>query len=76
MTAGSVQFGMSSIPNGGFLPLTLYVLSIIIHNSEHDYPGASEKGKTATDNESYKRVIPGIGEEATLFPIGSTSKGD
>ena len=33
-------------------------------------------GKTAMDKESYQRVIPRIREDATLFPIGITSKGD
>ena len=33
-------------------------------------------GKTAMDKESYQRVIPRIREDATLFPVGSASKGD
>ena len=33
-------------------------------------------GKTAMDKESYHRVIPRIREDATLFPIDPTSKGD
>ena len=28
------------------------------------------------DKESYQRVIPRIREDATLFPVGSASKGD
>ena len=33
-------------------------------------------GKTAMDKESYHRVSPRIREDATLFPIDPTSKGD
>ena len=33
-------------------------------------------GKSAMDKDSYQRVIPMIREDASLFPIGSASKGD
>ncbi len=49
---------------------------LIIYNTPDENSVIVLMGKTAMDKESYQRVIPRIREDATLFPVGSASKGD